>query len=104
MKGEADAAISAYEQELASARSKAGQIGQEARDTAKAEAEAERKGSEASLEKKLAAAEARITSIKDAAMKDVGAIAEETATLLVEQLVGKAAKADIAAAGKAVKG
>ncbi len=104
MKGEADAAIAAYEQELASARKKAGQIGLEARDTAKAEADADRKESEAALEKKLAAAEARITSIKDAAMKDVGAIAEETATLLVEQLVGKAAKADIAAAVKAVKG
>ena len=104
MKGEADAAIAAYEQELADARSKAGQIGQEARDAAKAEADAERKETEAALEKKLAEAETRIAGIKDAAMKDVGAIAEETATLLVEQLVGKAAKADITAAVKAVKG
>src|SRR5690606_10859996 len=43
MKEEADAAVAAYEQELADARARANVIGQEARDSAKAEAEAERK-------------------------------------------------------------
>ncbi|MFP1631799.1 F0F1 ATP synthase subunit B [Zhengella sp. ZM62] len=104
MKQEADEAIAAYEQELADARAKANQIGQEARDAAKAEADAERKETEAALEKKLADAESRIASIKSDAMKEVGTIAEDTAMALVEQLVGKATKSEIAQAVKAVNG
>lgn len=105
MKGEADAAVAAYEQELADARARANVIGQEARDNAKAEAEAERKKVEASLESKLSEAEARIALIKDAAMRDVGQIAEETASAVVRQLVGSDAdKAAVAAAVKAARG
>ncbi len=102
MKVEADAAVAAYEQELAEARANANTIGQKARDEAKAEAEAKRKQVEAELDGKLADAEKRIASIKASAMKDVGAIAEETAAAIVEQLAGKASKADVAAAVKAV--
>ncbi|BCH26223.1 ATP synthase subunit b [Mesorhizobium sp. L-8-10] len=101
MKEEADAAVAAYEQELAEARNKANAIGQQARDSAKAEAEAARKEVEASLDKKLADAEGHIASIKTAAMKEVGTIASETATAIVEQLVG--GKADKAAIADAVK-
>ena len=105
MKGEADAAVAAYEQELADARTRANVIGQEARDDAKAKAEAERKKVEASLEGKLSEAEARIALIKDAAMRDVGQIAEETASAVVRQLVGSDAdKATVAAAVKAARG
>ena len=50
LKGEADAAVAAYEQELAEAKAKANAIGQQARDAAKAEAEAERKKIEAELD------------------------------------------------------
>jgi F-type H+-transporting ATPase subunit b len=104
MKAEADAAVAAYEQELADARAKANAIGQEARDGAKAEAEAERRKVEASLQTKLAEAEARIALIKDAAMHDVGQIAEETASLIVQELGGtQADKAAVSAAVKAVK-
>ncbi|MFC6490248.1 F0F1 ATP synthase subunit B [Nitratireductor sp. GCM10026969] len=88
MKEEADAAIAAYEQELAEARKKAGGIAQEARDNAKAEAEAERRRVEESLEKKLAEAEGRISEIKQTALEDVGIIAEETAGTIVGELVG----------------
>ncbi len=102
MKEEADEAIAAYEQELAEARNKAGRIGQEARDAAKAEADAERSEVEAKLEEQLAKSEARIAAIKAEAMKDVGTIAEDTASAIVEQLVGKAAKADVSAAVKSV--
>src|SRR5262249_17932499 len=84
MKEEADSAVAAYEQELAEARSKANAIGQDARDNAKAEAEAKRKEIEAGLEKKLTEAEERIASIKVAAMKEVGSIAEDTAMTIVE--------------------
>ncbi|HWK65161.1 MAG TPA: F0F1 ATP synthase subunit B [Rhizobiaceae bacterium] len=105
MKEEADAAVAAYEQELAEARNKANAIGQDARDNAKAEAEAARKEIEAGLESKLAEAEGRIASIKAAAMKEVGTIAEDTAVAIVEQLVGgKGDKAAIAAAVKAARG
>jgi len=103
MKGEADAAVAAYEQELAEARANANTIGQAARDNAKAEAETARKSIEASLEQKLADAEARVAKIKDTAMQDVGSIAEETAAAIVSALGGKSAKADVASAVKSVR-
>lgn len=104
LKGEADAALAAYEQELADAKLKANAIGQEARDAAKAQAEAERREAETANEAKLAEAEARIALIKDTAMRDVGQIAEETAGAIVQELVGaKAGKATVAAAVKAVR-
>jgi F-type H+-transporting ATPase subunit b len=104
LKSEADAAVAAYEQELAEAKANSNAIGQQARDNAKAEAEAARKKVEAGLEAKLAEAESRIASIKSAAMKDVGAIAESTAGAIIEQLVGKADKSAVAAAVKSVAG
>lgn len=104
LKGEADAAVAAYEQELAEAKANANAIGQQARDAAKAEAGTARKKVEAGLDKKLAEAEQRIALIKSNAMKDVGAIAENTAAEIVERLVGKASKADVAAAVKSAAG
>lgn len=105
MKVEADAAVAAYEQELAEARGKAGGIAQKARDEAKAEAESRRKAVEAELEGKLAAAEGRIAEIKSAAMKEVGGIAEQTAEAIVQELVGgSVSRADIAAAVVAARG
>ncbi len=98
LKGEADAAVAAYEQALAEAKANANAIGQQARDAAKGDAEAKRKSVEADLDGKLAEAEARISRIKADAMKDVGAIAETTATAIVERLVGKADKAAVSAA------
>ena len=101
MKGEADAAVAAYEQELAEAKTNANAIGQKARDGARADADAERKRVEAELEQKLQAAEANIASIKAKAMGEVGGIAEDTAAEIVRSLVGSADKADVAAAVKA---
>ena len=103
LKGEADTAVAAYEQELAEAKINANSIGQKARDEAKAEADAARKDVEAGLEKKLVEAEARIATIKASAMKDVGAVAETTATAILESLVGKADKGEVAAAVKAAR-
>ena len=104
MKAEADAAVAAYEQELAEARAKANAIGQAATNAAKAEAETKRKQVEAELEAKLAKAEARIAKIKSSALADVGTIAGDTATAIVERLIGlKADKATIDAAVKAVQ-
>ena len=103
MKGEADAAVAAYEQELAEARANANVIGQKARDDGKVEAEAARKSIESSLEAKLAEAEARVAKVKDTAMRDVGSIAEETAAAIVSALGGKSARTDVAAAVKSVR-
>lgn len=104
LKAEADAAVKTYEGELAAARAKAGSIGTAARDAAKAKAEADRHAVEASLKEKLKAAEAHIADVKAKAFADVGTIAEETATALVEQLIGgNAAQADVAAAVAAAK-
>ena len=105
LKAEADAAIASYEQELASARAKGNAIASTARDEAKAKADAERAKIEASLQDKIAGAETRIAEIKAKALADVGTIAEETTTALVEQLIGsKATKAEIASAVKSVAG
>lgn len=103
LKEDADAAIAAYEQELADARAKSNKIAQDARDAAKAEADAERKVVEAALYARLADAEARIATVRASAMKDVGAIAEETATAIVQSLVGSADKAAVASAVKSVR-
>ncbi len=103
MKGDADAAVAAYEQELAEARANANVIGQKARDDGKAEAETARKSIEASLEAKLAEAEERVAKIKATAMQDVGSIAEETAAAIVSALGGKPAKADVVSAVKSVR-
>lgn len=104
LKQDADSAIAAYEQELAQARSKAASIGEAAREKAKGEADAERAAAEATLEKKLKEAEERIAAIKAKAMSDVGNIAEDTTAAIVEQLLGgKADKAAVVEAVKAVK-
>jgi F-type H+-transporting ATPase subunit b len=104
MKEDADAAVAAYEQELAEAKANANSIGQAARDSAKADAEAERKKVEAEHEARLAEAEKRIAGIKAKAMGEVGTIAEDTAAAIVQQLTGaKVDKPAVSAAVKAVR-
>ena len=105
LKAEADAAIAAYEQDLATARAKGNAIASTARDEAKAKADAERAKVEASLQDKIAGAETRIAEIKAKALADVGSIAEETTAAVVEQLIGtKATKAEVASAVKSAAG
>jgi F0F1-type ATP synthase, subunit b len=105
LKEESDAAIAAYEQELASARKKAGEIAQAARDKARAEAEAERADIEARLTARMAEAEASIAAIKAQALGEVDAIAEETASGIVKHLVGgTVSKAELGAAIRDVSG
>jgi len=101
LKEEGDAAVAAYEQELAEAKASANAIGQQARDAARAEADGERQKVEAGLGSRLADAEAHIASIKSRAMTEVGAIAEDTSAAIVEQLTG--GKADPAALAEAVR-
>lgn len=105
LKADADAAVETYEKELAAARSKANGIGEAAREAAKTKAAADRATIEAELARKLSAAETRIGEIRDQAFAEVGAIAEETAAAIVDQLIGAKAgagdiKAAVAASGK----
>lgn len=104
MKAEADAAVETYEKELAAARSKAGKIAETAREAAKAKATADRTAIETELSAKLAAAETRIGEIKAQAFAEVGQIAEDTASAIVDQLIGaRATGDDIKAAVAAAK-
>lgn len=90
LKEETDAAIAAYEQALAEARNKAHGIAQDTRTKLKTEQEARREKAEDGLSEKLKAAEARIDGIKTEALDQIGDIAGDTASALVEQLMGKA--------------
>ena len=100
-KQESDEAIAAYEQELAEAKSKAHAIALDASDKAKAEAEAYRQKVEAELTAKLSTAEDKIAEIKKAALSNVDTIARDTATVMVNELLGgKISKADVSSAIK----
>lgn len=101
-KADADAAIASYEQELAAARAKGNAIAASAREAAKVKAAADRAAIEAALNDKIVAAESRIADIKASALADVGAIAEETASTVVERLLGRdVPRTEIASAVKA---
>jgi F-type H+-transporting ATPase subunit b len=89
-KAESDAAIAAYEKELADARARAQAIAGEMRDKQAAESEATRKKVEDQLNVKLAEAEKAIAATKQAAMANVRGIAADAAKAIVERLAGKA--------------
>ncbi|MBV8696931.1 F0F1 ATP synthase subunit B [Bradyrhizobium sp.] len=88
LKDESDAALKAYESELAAARGRAQAIGTETREKLNAAAEAERKTLEESLSAKLAEAEKTIASTRTAAMSNVKSIATDAAAAIVQQLTG----------------
>jgi F-type H+-transporting ATPase subunit b len=89
-------AIAAYEQALAEAKQKAHAIVEEGRAKLKAETDAERAKLDKELAAKSAEAEARIEKAKNAAMKDVNAVAADVAADIVRRLIGTApAKVEI---------
>jgi F-type H+-transporting ATPase subunit b len=90
LKEQSDAALKAYETSLAEARGRAQALAQETRDRLQAESEAKRKTLESALNAKLAKAEETIASTKTAAMSNVQGIAVDTATAIVERLIGTA--------------
>ena len=90
LKDESDAALKAYEAELAAARARAHGIGAETRDKLNAQSEAERKALEGRLSVKLADAEKTIASTRTAAMSNVRGIAADAAAAIVQQLTGAA--------------
>ena len=88
LKDASDAALKAYESELAAARSRAQAIGTETREKLNAASEAERKKLEDRLTLKLTQAEKTIASTREAAMKNVRGIAAEAAAAIVQRLTG----------------
>jgi F-type H+-transporting ATPase subunit b len=88
LKDESDAALKAYEKELADARSRAQAIGNETREKLNAAAEAERKKLEDQLNAKLATAEKQIATTRETAMSNVRGIAADAAGAIVQRLTG----------------
>jgi F-type H+-transporting ATPase subunit b len=96
LRDESDAALKAYESELAAARSRAQAIGTETREKLNAASDAERKTLEQRLAVKLAEAEKTIAATRTSAMGNVRGIAAEAAAAIVQRLTG------IAPSGKSV--
>ena len=88
LKDESDAALKAYETDLATARSRAQAIGNETREKLNAASEAQRKTLEEKLAVKLADAEKTIAATRQAAMSNVRGIAADAAGAIVQQLSG----------------
>jgi F-type H+-transporting ATPase subunit b len=98
-KERSDAAHAAYEKALSDARSRAQGIANATREQQAAAAEQTNKRLEAELHERLAAAEKSIAATRSAAMGNVGAIASDTASAIVERLIGQAPAAhEVAAA------
>ena len=104
MQADADEALAAYEQELTAARERSHLIATEAREAAKVSAEAERVRVEADLDAKLGAAQNRIDEIKQAALADVGQIAEDATDAILYAVAGLDVPRDeVAGAVRAVR-
>jgi F-type H+-transporting ATPase subunit b len=88
LKDESEAALKAYEADLAAARSKAQAISAETREKLNAASEAERKSLEERLAAKLADAEKSIAATRAAAMSNVRGIAADAASAIVQRLTG----------------
>jgi F-type H+-transporting ATPase subunit b len=89
-KEQSDAALKAYEKSLADARARAQALAGETRNKLNAEAEQARRGLESELNAQLARAEEVIAATKTAAMANVQGIAIDTASAIVERLIGTA--------------
>jgi len=101
LKDQSDAALEAYEAELAAARSRAQAIGNETREKLNASAEVERKALEEKLAGNLAEAEKQIAATRSAAMGNVRSIAADAAGAIVQRLTGTSP--DAATVKKAVE-
>jgi F-type H+-transporting ATPase subunit b len=99
LKEQSNAAAAAYEKALADARGNAQGIAAATREQQARETEALHKRLEAQLHERVAAAEVSIAKSRGAAMSNVKSIAAETASAIVERLIGQRPRdEDIAAA------
>jgi F-type H+-transporting ATPase subunit b len=88
LRRETQEAIAAYEQALAEAKARAHGIAQDARNKLKDEIAAERVALDRDLAARSAEAEKRIHQAKTSALKEVNAVAAETAAAIVSRLIG----------------
>jgi F-type H+-transporting ATPase subunit b len=95
---ESDSARVAYEKALADARANASELAQKTRAELAAQSDAAAAAAEAELAGRIDESERRIAAIRDRAMGEVGAIANEAASAIVERLSGRPADGDVAAA------
>lgn len=89
MRGQAQAAGTAYESFMGDARAKAKAIALETRNALATESDTRRKALEADLAARMEQAEATIRTRTDTAMASVRGIASETAAVIVERLTGR---------------
>lgn len=94
MKSETDAALAAYEKSLADARGKAQGLAKDMRDKSTAAMDLERRRVDEANAVKLAETEARIAETKEKALANVDDLAAETASAIVERLLGQSVTAD----------
>ena len=90
LKDQSDAALAGYEKSLADARTRAQALAGETRDKLGAEADQVRRKLETELNARLATAEQTIAKTKSSAMANVQGIAVDTASAIVERLIGTA--------------
>ena len=99
LKERSDAAHAAYEKALADARTRAQNMASVTREREAAAAEETNKRLEAQLHERLATAEKSIAATRSTAMGNVGTIAADAASAIVERLIGHTPPAhDVAAA------
>jgi F-type H+-transporting ATPase subunit b len=104
LKERSDAAHAAYEKALADARTRAQNMASATREREAAAAEETNKRLEAQLHERLATAEKSIAATRSTAMGNVGAIAAEAASAIVERLIGQSPPAREVAAALAEHG
>jgi F-type H+-transporting ATPase subunit b len=93
MRHAADEAGVAQDKALSDAKARAQSLAQETHAALAAEADSKRHALEADLNAKLVAAEAQIADMKSRALANVGSIAEEATSAIVQRLTGKPADA-----------
>ncbi len=87
----ADEAVSAFEADITRARASARDTAAKAKAKVDAEIAAETAKVEADLNRRLTDAEARIAEVRAAAMRNVAGVASDTAGAIVEKLTGRTA-------------
>lgn len=99
LKADSETAKASYEKALADAKANATRLAQETRDGITREFDARRASVEADLGRRIAEAETRIAAAKDKAMGDLGTIAQDTTSAILDRLVGPVVgRADVAGA------
>src|SRR5687768_6122118 len=94
---DAAAALKGYETSLAGARSRALALADEGRKAVVTEVERVKAATEAAAQKTMTEAEARIATTREAASRNVRAVASEAAVDIVERLIGERVSPDEAA-------